>query len=162
METLEVRQASGSRLQFTLASIARMQMKRAEAEGDLLRRFASSKLKDQHGKLDNANTSYGAPQMSLKNGTPYYNPCFDDRWKEDFFAYMAEKHGAIEHWSSLIFGGNPSVLAHVAFLALDVPVDTLELSRENLRAFAATIPTKISTIRSAAKLISAQTVRLCL
>ena len=63
--------------------------------------------------------------MPMTNGKVYYNPTFDEVWERDFLAYLDEKTGAKKHWNSLIFGGDPSFLTRMAFLALDVPIDTI-------------------------------------
>lgn len=96
----------------------------------------------------------------MTNRTGYYNPNFDEVWERDFFGYLGEKPGANEHWTDLLFGGNPRVLTRMALLALDVHVD-IELARENLRAFGAAIPRKLSKLNAAASVLDELNSALC-
>jgi hypothetical protein len=98
--------------------------------------------------------------MPMTNRTAYYNATFDAIWIKDFLGYMDEK-GAAEHWSSLLFGGDPYFLTRMAFAALDVAIGTLEWSREDLRAFGAILSTKASRVRAGAELIDELNNELC-
>ncbi len=85
---------------------------------------------------------------------PYRNATFNEVWKKDFFSYINEKPEAEQHWLSLIFGGNPFLLTRLAFLALDVPIDTLELRRNDLKTFAKRIRAKQSKIHAVVRVIN--------